>query len=71
MPAAMKPAASSRTWPANSRQVTGIQMPFTLRFRPNASGQYSAFLTKSSVMLSSGCTTYATGTENSRIVTPS
>ena len=37
----MKPAAMPRTCPANSRQVTGVQVPFTFRFRPTVSGQFS------------------------------
>ena len=41
IPAAMKPAAMPRTCSANSRQVTGVHAPFTLRFRPTVSGQFS------------------------------
>ena len=66
----MNPAAMSRTCPANSRQVTGFQVPFTFRFRPTVSGQLSAFVKTSSVTLSPGCTTYATGIEISRIAAP-
>src|SRR5690242_3426081 len=67
MPAAMKPAAMPRTWAATSRQVTGIQMPFTLRSRPTSSGHLLSFLKRSSVTLSPGSTRYEAGTENSRI----
>ena len=66
----MKPAAMSRTWSANSRQVTGTQVPFTRRFRPTLPGEFCALATTSSVMLSSGFTMYEAGTENSCIWAP-
>src|SRR5512146_2340624 len=70
MPAAMRPAATRRTSAAKSRQVTGSQPPFPRRLRPTSSGQFSVFQKTSSVMLSSGFTTYAAGTEHSSIAAP-
>src|SRR6516162_8198613 len=66
----MKPAATARTWPANSRQVTGRQVPCSFRFRPTEPGQFSALAKRSSVTLSFGFTTYAAGTEISCIGAP-
>src|SRR5690242_13057099 len=67
MPAAMKPAARRRTWPAKAPQLTCVQVPFTLRLRPTWSGHLLSFLKRSSVTLSPGSTRYEAGTENSRI----
>src|SRR5262252_4480997 len=70
IPAAIRPAATARTWPANSRQVTGCQVPCSFRFRPTEPGQFSALVKRSSVTLSFGFTTYAAGTEISCIGAP-